>query len=314
VRVRLSERYLKSDEAESDALGLRDGRRSFQPSSLLAEARYGAPALAATAFYRLPALALERGESVTTHEVGARVHKTLGESHVGTLGYSFLASDVSRPGIDSEVSGHELTAGVSRILGRLSSAGVAASYAERSIAAGRDGPTVDVTRWSILPSLTWTVRRDLSAALSLGWSELEAQPGEDFSALTAIAALRYRSGRLGAELTLRRGFSESFSEGESFGIVKTSAAEVLLSYRLTPRISLQLTGFYRNNDLLGLGGAAQTQDEQRRGSTTQLRVALTRRLDAALDYGFTRVSSCHCGRGEGYAERRIRVSLTSQFD
>jgi hypothetical protein len=345
IELRLADQLVESDlPRDEEELGLRSQRSRFERNALAAEAQYTGAALAATAFFNLPSSSYDDGGDALTQEVGVRLRQAFGERHHLTLGYAHAASEFSPGGdgtsaaSDIEIQGHELTAGLSRQLGRTGSLGVVGRFAARTQQTRERGAETDFTLWSVLPSLGFALRRDLSGTLSLGWSQLSIAGGDDLGAFTALGALRYQRGRVSADLSLRRGFSEPFIEGESVGIVKTLAAEAGLSYRLTPRLTLRLSGFFRENESLATAGSAgpiidvfgrlagflrengslgterDRGSDERWGTSAELRLALGRRLDASLQVARTEFASCRCGGARRtFTEHQVRLALRSRF-
>lgn len=308
----------QSDEPErADRLNLRQERRTFTRNTFALDATYALATVEVRPHYRLSSFS---GSDQTTlsHTAGAGASLAIGRIHSLTAGYDYLLSETTRrrragpvAGVagDSELRGHELTAALSRELSVRSSAGLSAAYAARqqTTSAGDS----DFSRWSVSLFNNYVLPGTIILRGNIGVSQLTGDRSDGALLPTTFSSLSYWFGSLVAGLTVERGYSETFGQGENFGVVETSGASASLSYPFTPLVHGFIDVSYRENKFTGEGGGRAGEEETTLGGRAVLSIQLRRWLRSSLEYAYTDTSSSSTGRG--FTENRVRLMLNAAF-
>jgi hypothetical protein len=94
-------------------------------------------------------------------------------------------------------------------------------------------------------------------------------------------------GRAVLGLRLERGLSETFGQGQNFGVVETSSVSGSAAYKFTPLLSRLITGGYRANKFTGEGGGqAGRNADTNTPSSDPLASNVENRVRAALNTSF----------------------------
>ena len=323
LNLTLSDTFVRSDEpSQADRLSLRRNREPFISNTFTLRSTYSLAPITTTAYYGLTTFFQDDGRDTISHLIGATAGTSFYESNTVTVGYEYLKSDTSDGQVTgssvslgaealSDVSGHRFFGSFTRQLNPLTSAGISGSYALR-----QSGDT-DYDLWSVSLFATRSVG-DLSLTGSVGYSQVRLEAGTDSGILTA-ATLVYRFARAVLTLGFDSGFSETFAEGQNFGVVKTRGVTATLSYPFTPFITGTTRGFYRQNETTGTtrGGA---RDEDAWGASASVAIKLSRWLTMLLDYSHIEASRSAISESApapqnagGFTENRARISLSASF-
>ncbi len=310
-RLTASDSLTRSDEpALADALNLRRERGGFTSNTFSLSADYLIDKIATREFYRLGTFFDERGGLDTvSHTFGVSAGTTIYETNSVNGGYEYLTSHTAN---GSDVSGHQFTTSLARQLSPWSSAGVSGSYAVRTVTADDSARETDFSIWSVSLFTSYAIPGKWSLTGSVGFSRLNSDSGGETSSVTTVTSFTsYHFAPATATLSVDQGFSETFSQGQSFGVVETRGVRGSLSYPLTPFIGGTASTFYRQNEFTGVGGSGPGQTEDTWGGTVSFSVQLLRWLGLGLEYGHTEATSAT--RGGGFIENRARVSLNASF-
>jgi uncharacterized protein (PEP-CTERM system associated) len=157
----------------------------------------------------------------------------------------------------------------------------------------------------------------LSLDASLGVSALRPETGKTLGPhLTTATALRYQFARAVATFAIDRGFSETFSEGEDFGVVETTGGAVSLAYPFTPFLSSAVGGFYRRNKFTDVtGDSGENERTTNWGGSLSLSWRIIRNLLLELSYSYVRQKGDEgqFDGGDSYTENRVRAALNVSF-
>ncbi|HXH83886.1 MAG TPA: outer membrane beta-barrel protein [Candidatus Tectomicrobia bacterium] len=308
--VTLSDFFRRSDDPElADDLSLRRERRSFTSNVFTAAAGWMPGTVSTQAYYRLATFFnddAELGDTIS-HAMGVTAGIPLGQLASASAGYEFLLSD----GSNSELTGHQFTASLSRRLGRFASAGVSGSYAWRTRSFDDRREDEDFTIWSVSVFTGYALPGRWSLSGNVGYSELDSTDARrSRSSITTQSTLAYQFARGSAYVSVTQGFSETFVLGEDVGVVETRGVTVGVSYPLTVLIWGSAQGFYRENTFTGIGRGLDGTEEVW-GARASVSVPLRSWLSMSLSYGHTEWSSGP--RGEGFSENRVTLSLTAGY-
>ncbi|MBI1893163.1 MAG: outer membrane beta-barrel protein [Candidatus Rokubacteria bacterium] len=312
-RLKLTARddLTRSDEPLlADQLTLRRVRREFTTNTFALTSDYRVANVATREYYRLATFFEEAGADTVSHTLGVGASTALyGTNPVG-VGYEFLRSETSRGGPD--VTGHQVSASLARQLNPQATVGVSGSYAWRGVSTGAG----DYTLGGVSVFAGYSLPQIWSASASVGYSWLHPEVGADTSSITTATTLTYRFARAVLSLTGSVGFSETFAQGENFGVVKTRGVQASLSYPLTPFITGTGSVFYRENTFtdvaVGPAGRAEIgRTEHAQGGSLLLTMPLLRWLTLGLEYTYTDADSSVPGRD--YTENRARATLSGLF-
>jgi hypothetical protein len=302
----------RSDEpSQADRLSLRRERRTFTGNTFSVEADYLLARMSARPYYRLSTFFDEDGSSTVTHTAGTTVSATFYQATTATLGYEYLTSQTTD---GADLSGHQVTASLSRRLSPFASAGISAGYSWRHEAdtggTGRDFEIGNVSLFGVyaIPG-RWSING------SVGVSRLLDERGNDHLLLSTAAGLSYRFARATATLGVDRGFSESFAQGQNFGVVETQGVTASLTYPVTPALVGAISAFYRENEFTGLGveGRGRGRKEDVWGAAVSVSVRLLSWLGLEAEYRHEERSGSTLGAQGGFTENRARLSLFATF-
>ena len=114
------------------------------------------------------------------------------------------------------------------------------------------------------------------------------------------------------------GFSETFAQGQNFGVVETRGVTGTFSYQLTPALGTTASAYYRQNTTTGRSGASNSGDQNTWGALFRIEARLTSWLGLSLDYTHTAVTDSNRAAtsstfGGSYDENRVRLSLSARF-
>lgn len=307
LRLTASDVLTRSDEpAQADVLSLRRERRTFTHNTFSLNSDYRIANIGTRGFYRLATFFAEGGQDTISHTIGASSSTAIYQTNTVSLGYEYLQSETSG---GSDISGHQVTASLARQLSALASAGVSGSYALRTVT--RDDSETDSATWNISLFSAYSVPGKWSLNGSIGFSRLESDPGMDRTSVSTVTSLSYRFARATAIVSVDQGFSQTFAEGENFGVVETRGVRGSLAYPLTPFISGNASAFFRQNEFTGIGGGQAERTDDRWGASISFAIQLLRWLSMELEYAHTEASSS-VPRG-GFMENRARASLNAAF-
>jgi hypothetical protein len=193
---------------------------------------------------------------------------------------------------------------------RLLTAGVTAVYALRE--QDRSTDTTDFTRKSVSVFTNYVLPERLVIRGNIGVAQLDGDTSGDRVRLITNSDLSYYLGRAVFGLRVERGFSETFEQGQNFGVVETSAVSGSVRYEFTPLLSALVSGTYRENKFTGEGGGSQAgRDDETVIARANLTYQIFRWLSATLDYTHTDTKSSDALAS--YLENRVRLALTASF-
>jgi hypothetical protein len=316
LKLSLADTFTQSDNpALADRLDLRLARQEFTSNLLSLVGDYSLGGRIDTSeYYRLSTFTSAQ-QTTSTHTLGAKGSVPLGQIHTLTLGYEYLDSEttVERAGAgvvgafgNSATTGHQLTGSFSRDLTKERTAGVTAAYAirEQTVASGR----TNFSRWSVSLFNNYVAEK-LVLRGSIGLAQLDAQGAKARLLFTSDTDVAYHLGPAVLGLRLERGFSESFGQGQNFGVVETSGISGSLFYRFSPLLTASATGGYRENKFTGLGGGLAGGEDQVITVTANLSYQVLRWLTATVDYTYTHAKLS--GQPLGFVEDRFRAALNA---
>jgi hypothetical protein len=348
LALTVSDALSRSDSPEqADQLTLRRQRVTFTSNSFFAGSEYHIGPVFTTESYRLSTFSDQSGGDTTSHTLAATIGTSFYRDNSVTAGYTYLTSRTSSTAGGSSTalsttgaettSGHTFTGTLSRVLNIRTSAGVSGSYSIRTssgpaagaLSSGAFTPETfgatgfgagafgDYTIWNVVAFDSY-ISGPLSLSGSLGFSRLTHR-SQSFDSVSSQDTLAYRFAR-GAVVTVGfdSGFSETFAQGQNFGVIQTRGVTASLFYPLTPFLTGQVTGFYRQNETTGVGNQRSGLRSDSWGTTLSMTYQISLNINLALDYRHTEVT----GQGpaafgqsgiNGYAENRIRLSLGAIF-
>lgn len=316
----LGDTFTKSDDpAQADRLNLRLGRQDFTSNVLSLGSAYSLSLIETTQYYRLSTFSSTE-ERTTSHTLGATVLIPLGRIHTVTLGYEYLKSEttvdprvtvvIPGTGTPSTTTGHQLTGSFSRDLTKNTTAGVAAAYAvrEQTQATGR----TNFSRWSLSLFNNYVLADRIVMHGSMGLAQLDSPGSSARLLLTSNTDIAYYIGPAVLGLKVERGFSESFAEGQNFGVVETSGVVGSVFYRFSPLLTGSATGGYRENIFTGVGGGQEGREDRTVTVTANLSYQVRRWLTATVDYTYSQTKAS--ALQPGFVENRFRATLNASID
>jgi hypothetical protein len=278
----LSESFVRSDEPTlADRLNLRRVRRPFTSNVLSLQSDYQLEPIRLSASYTLGLfsdsetniLGLSSGSSTNTvsHTFGLTGSTTLYTANTVSLGYQYLTSrtdthaGTSRTGATTRdssetIQAHQLTATYARQINPRTTAGITGSFGWTTEDSNTNGTTGDYESWNVSVFNGYTVG-PWTLAGSIGYGGIIRDSGND-STITTTSSLSYRFARAIATVGVDSGFSQTFAQGQNFGVIETHGVTGSFSYTITPAISALATGSWRENQNTGntntLGSDKQT--------------------------------------------------------
>ena len=326
--------YSEGDSpSEADRLGLRQERRKFTTMGASLGALYMVSNVSLQPSYRVSNFSQSEGDETTSQTVGMSASTQVLRIHTVSLGYEYLDSETSRgtgtststtststgSGSGTATTGHQVTGSVSRELSERSSIGLTAAYAARTQEESRPERETDFNRWSASLFNSYSIPKTIALRGSIGVSQLTGGSASGDLLLTTLTSLSYWFGDAVATVSIERGFSESFSTGENFGVVQTTGMSGSLSYPFTPWLSGLGSISYRENEFTGVGGTSSSTGSSTSSARTEdtlagslsLQLQVTRWLGSALGYSYSDTSSTD--RGRNVKENRFTLSLNASF-
>ena len=348
-KLTLSDTLTRSDQpGEADRLGLRQQRQAFTSNTLSLTSDYLLGRVATRQSYQMTTFSSAEGDDTTSHTLALSATLPLGQTNSITGGYEYLVSNTtsgngsgtpntstatSGAANDFEVTGHKFTAGAARKLTTLRSVGITTSYAVRTVTS-RDSET-DFKLWNAAVFTDYELPGRLKLSGSLGVSGLSSDSGASIGPnLSTRSSLTYQFARALLSLSVDKGFSETFADGENFGVVDTEGVTGSLSYPITPLLTGTLSGTYRRNKTTGLGDTSvgtqqQNQKTENWGGTLSFLWRLRPGLILELSYTYTKQVGSDSnkqnvtpttGNGNGsigidnsYTENRVRAAVNLAF-
>jgi hypothetical protein len=341
-KLTLADTFTRSDEpTEADRLGLRQERSTFTSNTLLFASDYLLSTVATRQAYQFTTFSDDNGGETTSHTLSLSATVPLLQVNSLSAGYEYLntsstGTNVNTPGTvlttadESDVTGHRFTAGATRRLHALQTVGLTTSYALRNIS--RQTGDSDYQIWNVSTFTDYELPGRLRLNITLGVLGVQTDTGDDVGPkLSTKSSLTYQFARAVATLAVDRGVSETFSEGENFGLVATEGVTASLSYPFTPSLTGLISGHYRHNKTVDVGaiGGTERQDEETEnwGGTVSLTWLIRRNLRFELSYTYTqqvgigdRQTGATSGQFGGslgsdntYTENRVRAAVNFTF-
>jgi hypothetical protein len=321
LRLSASDAFAHTDEpSRADRLELRRGREKFTTNVFSLTSDYHLEPYTLQGHYRHSFFSSDDSTTIS-HTPGVTGSVNLARINTLTLGYEYLASETTVEGTptatsvslfgtpteDTTTTGHQVTGTYSREVSRLLTAGVTAVYALRE--QDRSTDTTDFTRKSVSLFTNYVLPEKFVVRGNIGVAQL----GSDNKVLLITNSdLSYYLGRAVFGLRAERGFSETFEQGQNFGVVETSAVSGSVRYEFTPLLSALVSGTYRENKFTGEGGGSQAgRDDETIIARANLTYQIFRWLSATLDYTHTDTKSSDALAS--YLENRVRLALTASF-
>jgi hypothetical protein len=235
LRLEVWDAFTRSDNPYvADQLNLRRERSTFTQNTTEASAEYQLDTITARAYYRYSLFSPDRGDDTASNAAGANGSIRLYQLNTVRLWYEYLDSDLSGA---SGVRGHQLTLSAERQLNQALSVGVAGSYAFRTaqgpisgIGPNDGNREDDYTIGSGVLFLRYQIPQTWSLAVSGGYSVLNGRGGFDDTSPVGSGLLIVQLARATLSLGGDVGFSETFSGGQNFGVVKTWGVRGTISY------------------------------------------------------------------------------------
>jgi hypothetical protein len=331
-QLTLADTFIRSDQpGDADRLGLRQERRTFQTNTFSATSQYLIDLVTTRLTYRLVTFEDDDDAKTTSHGVGASASLPLYQTNLVSLGYDYITTKstegsggVSTGGGftstgDFDLDGHQLSASASRRISPLTAVGLKGSYALRYATSETSGDT-DYQLWTASLFTSYTLPGRLTFDGSGGVSGLSTDSGDSRGPLFFTASsLAYEFGQATFRLVFDRGFSETFSEGENFGVVETLGVAASVTYRFTPFISATGSGAYRKNKTTGIGNdPAQDEKTKNWGGSLLVSWRMLRFLLLDLTYSYFHQVGSDTGTGAGglgdtYTENRVQAAFRFTF-
>jgi hypothetical protein len=341
-KLTLADTFTRSDEpAEADRLGLRQERSTFTTNTLLLASDYLISTVATRQAYQFSTFSDDNGGETTSHTLSLSATVPLLQTNSLSGGYEYLTStstgtNVNTPTTslttadESDVTGHRFTAGATRRLHALQTVGITTSYALRNVS--RQTGDSDFQIWNASTFTDYELPGRLRLNVTVGVSGVQADPDNVGPNLSTKSSLSYQFARAVATLAVDRGFSETFTEGENFGVIETEGVTASLSYPFTPSLTGLVTGRYRHNKTVDVGAigttARQNEETENWGGTVSLTWLIRRNLTFELSYSYTQqvafgdrqvgATSGQFGGSLGggdntYTENRVRAAVNFTF-
>jgi len=313
----------QSDQPEqADSLGLQVARSRFTTANGSLSADWTIDILTLTPHYRVSFFSAEKGPDTLTQQLGAKALLSIAQIHTLALGYESVVSESSAtngPKTASNIVGNQFTGAFSRDLSVHTTAGISGSYALRTQDVRLPDAQTDFTLWSGAVFVNYAVANRIVIRANLGASELSTDQTHRGPIVTTESSLSYWFGRAVATVGFDRGFAETFLGGQNQGVVLTTGGRALLSYEITPPISLLVNFSYRENEFTGVGGtptpiagnASSTRTDRVLTGGLQLSYQILRWLGTSLEYSYWRTEQSDVAGT--VVENRVRLSLNAAF-
>jgi hypothetical protein len=335
-KLTLSDTLTRGDQpGEADRLGLRSDRRTFTTNTISLTSDFLLGIVATRQAYQNTIFSDDTGSETISHTLAASAIFPVYQTNSITVAYDYLTSKTTggdngsntSSGIrsttgDSEVDGHQLTLSGSRRLTTQASVGLTGSYGLRSFE--DDTGTTDFQVWNASIFSSYTLPGRLSLRGSAGVTGIQTDTENLGPGFFTLTSLTYQFVRATAALSLDKGFSETFSGGENFGVVDTEGVTGSLTYSFTPTLSGTASAFYRRNKSTGIGNdsdnTSSTGDSRSEtwGGSIGFGWRILRGLLLDVTYTYVNQSSDSQGGGgtndtNSYTENRVRAGLTFNF-
>jgi hypothetical protein len=334
-KLTLAETLTRSDQpSEADRLGLRQRRQTFTSNTFLLASDYLLGRVATRESYQMSSFSDDTGRETKSHTLALSATAPLYEANSISAGYEYLASNTTGSTLTtsnttlgtsnvSDVTGHKFTAGATRQLNTLRSVGITTSYALRT------GET-DFKLWNASLFTNYELPGRLKLSSILGVSGISTDSGASVGPnLSTKSTLTYQFARAVVSLAVDKGFSETFAEGENFGVVETEGVAGSLLYPFTPFLTGTVTGTYRRNKPTGIGDTSLgNQQTENWGGTLSFSWRLRPGLLLELSYTYTRqvgsdsnnrqsitgtTGNGSIGIDNSYTENRIKAAVNLSF-
>jgi len=354
-KLTLADTFTRSDDPhEADRLGLRQQRLTFTSNTLSLASDYLLGRIATRESYQMATFSDTDGRETTSHTLSLSATAPLYATNSISGGYEYLTSSTTGGTAgstlngttttlgsvsDFDVTGHKFTAAATRQINPLRRVGITTSYALRTVTTNTGGDA-DFQIWTAAVLMDYVLPGRLKLNTTLGLTGLTSDSGQslgpEFSTKTSLS---YQFARTIIALAADRGFSETFSEGQDFGVVQTEGVIASLTYLFTPSLSAMASGSYRHNKTTGIGngttttttfGTNRNEDTTTWVGTMSLTWRILRGLLLDVSYTYTRqeandttqvgTSNGSFGTGNGsfgignsYTENRVKASFSLSF-
>ncbi len=328
LKITVADAFTQGDEpAHVDRLGVQQERRNYDRNVASLTTDYTLATVSTEAYANLIDFSSSSSGASTgtptgvaaassTHSriFGARAEVPIAVTNTARLGYEYLISDSSfstgAPGVS--VHGYQLTSSVARQVTDALSIGLSGVYANRTQDRTTIRPEVDFSRWEVDLFNSYTIAQRLSWKGSVGVVSLNGG-GDSAPRVTTQTSLAYWLGRVVIGLAVERGVSETFAQGQNFGVVQTTGYSGTLTVPFTPLIKAVASVSRRQNDFTDLGlttAVSGTRTNEVLAESLVFRFQLRSWLTASLDYGHTDTSA---SPGTAFSENRVQLSLNGTF-
>jgi hypothetical protein len=324
-RITLADALTRSDQAsEADRLGLRQQRETFTSNTLSLSSEYLLGTIITRQFYRFSIFGDDDAEQTRSHTVGLNATVPLYVTNSLTGGYEYLNSSTDerngdqparfgdrRTSFGDDITGHRLNATFTRQVTTLRSMGLTSSYAFRTVSGQEDS---DFQLWNTSVFMNHTLPGRLTLRGSVGVSGLHGESGSVGPNVSTATSLGYQFARLMLTLGFDRGFSETFTDGENFGVVETESVTGAVTYQFTPSLSAALNGFFRRNRFTDVSGESNGSDRfENWGGTLAVSWRIWRSLLFDLSYSYIKQNGQDSSDTNSYAENRVRAGVSLSF-
>ena len=282
LSLSLAEAFTRSDEpALANQFGLKTQRSTFDSNQLGVSADWLIDVFATQVYYQSSVFS---GQSNTASQIaGADVGFPLGKVMALRGGYEFLYStttgSTTSDGGSLQTTGHLGWGSIARQISPLRTVGVQGSYSIQLLNNTR------IWNASVFSALELPGRLSMSG--SVGYGVLTADSGE-FSTMTSHTSVSYQLAPAVISLAADSDFSQTFLQGENFGITLTRSYTAAIDYALTPTLHARARGSYSENEFTGVGNTTSRPDQRTITGSAVLGWQLRPWLKMAIDYTYTR--------------------------
>jgi hypothetical protein len=294
LRLSLLEALRQNDDPEqADELQTTQQRREFLSNRTFLTSDYVLDTLQTKQYYHFSSFTRSGGQESKsqTHTFGLSATKILGAINHLTGGYEYLLNNSTTDQgaaagtpitAESTITGHQVTGSFARDLSAVMTAGVSAAYAFRERES--NSQTSSFSRWTFSVFDNYTLTDKLIVRASVGVGQLTTDGSAQDPVLITTTAASYVLGPATFAVKFSRGFSESFTESENFGVILTTSFSASVSYQFTPLLTGRILGTYRENESTGAGADVSNRNVKvytaRAGITYQIASWLTATLEA----------------------------------
>ena len=327
-QLTLADTFTRSDEpAEADRLALRQERRTFTTNTFALVSDYLIGRVATRQAYQLVTFFDDDDTNTLTQLVSASATVPIYRINLFSLGYEYVTTKTTggtdaqagSAADDFDLQGHQATLSVSRQISSSTSLGVNTSYGWRNDTS--DGDDTDYQIWNAGPFVRYELPGRLLLDASIGVSGLTSSTQTFGPSVSTASSLTYQLARARATLAVDRGFSETFTAGENFGVVETEGAQGTLSYRITPLLTSSASGFYRRSELTRIADTTapdRNEKTKRWGGSVTLSWRVLRNLLMNLTYTYEHTvtndrNGSTSADDRNYSENRVQASIRVNF-